>query len=241
MIESDSERLIAVTGGKVAPPPTVGGKSLPLDSDSFLKRIAYVITYHAPCRHAHTAGSESAPSWPWRPWPQKGRGAGFHFYFHFHEHRGDSQRGWDCAKPAWQLVQFAAAGYRRHTLGSGYESGGIRDQRGLWIGSGWIGGRRSPQDQCDGLISSSLSDLRQAARSRIAASSRAAPKGLMRGSVRDDIFSAMQPEGGAGRYAAGERGPGRRPEMPGWRPNTGRRTDSPRQRTGYVHRPSSVP
>jgi hypothetical protein len=53
MIERASERLIAVTGGKVAPPPTAGGKSLPLDGDSSFKRIAHVITYHAFCRFAH--------------------------------------------------------------------------------------------------------------------------------------------------------------------------------------------
>jgi hypothetical protein len=164
MIESDSGRLFAVTGGKVTPLPTVGGKSLPLDSDSFLKRIDYVITYRSPCRHTHPAGSESAPSWPWRPWPQKGLAVGSHFHFQFHDHRGDSHCSWDCAKPSWQLVQFAAAGHRRHTRGSGCESGGIGDQCGarfhsLWR-SRWIG-RRSPQDQCYGLIP----------RSRIAASS----------------------------------------------------------------------
>jgi hypothetical protein len=168
MIESDSERLIAVTGGKVAPLPTVGGKSLPLDTDSFLKRIAYVITYHAPCRHAHPAGSESAPSWPWRPWPQKGLAGGSHFHFQFHEHRGDSYCRWDRAKPPWQLVQFAAAGHRRHTPGSGYEFGGVCDQCGPRFP-----GRSSPQDQCYGLIP----------RSRIAASSCSALKGLLRNSM----------------------------------------------------------
>ena len=184
MIENDLERLIAVTGGKVAPLPTAGGKSLPPDSDSFLKRIAYVITYHAPCRHARPAGCESAPSWPWRPWPQKGLGIGshFHFYFQCHEHRGDSHCGWDCAKPSWQLVQFAAAGHRRHTLGSRYESGGVGDQRGhkfpgLCIRSRWIGGGRSPQDQCYGLIP----------RSRIAASSCSALKGLLKNSMERSL------------------------------------------------------
>jgi hypothetical protein len=173
MIENDSERLIAFSGGKVAPLPTAGGKSLPPDSDSFLKRIAHVITYHAPCRHAHPAGSESASSWPWRPWPQKGLGVGSHFHFRFdcqfYEHRGDSHCGWDCAKPSWQLVQFAAAGHRRHTLGSGYESGGVGDQRG----HKFPGGGRSPQDQCHGLIP----------RSRIAASSCSALKGLLKNSM----------------------------------------------------------
>ena len=231
MIESDSERPIAVTGGKVTPRPTVGGKSLPLDSDSFLKRIDYVITYHAPCRHARPAGCESAPSWPWRPWPQKGLGVGSHFHFQFHEHRGDSHCGWDCAKPSWQLVQFAAAGHRRHTLGSGHESGGIGDQcgprfPGVWFRSRRVGGRRSPQDQCYGLIlkiaDSSFELLRA--------------EGLARA-----LFIAVRPQDRDWPYRAGERGPGRRLERPGWRPNIGRRTDSPRQQTGYAPRPSWVP
>jgi hypothetical protein len=186
MIESDSERLIAVTGGKATPLPTVGGKSLPLDSDSFLKRIDYVITYHAPCRHAHPAGSESAPSWPWRPWPQKGLAVGSHFHFEFHEHRGDSHCGWDCAKPSWQLVQFAAAGHRRYTRGSGCESGGIGDQCGPGFPglcrSRWIGGRRGPQDQCYGLIP----------RARIAASSCSALKGLLKNSMDCSLESLLR-------------------------------------------------
>jgi hypothetical protein len=99
MIESDSGHLVAVTGGKVAPLPTFGGKSLPLDSDSFLKRIAHVITYHPPCRHAHAADGESTPSWPWRSWPQKGFAVGSHFQFH--EHGGGSHGGRNFAKPSW--------------------------------------------------------------------------------------------------------------------------------------------
>jgi hypothetical protein len=65
MIEFDSEHRAGNTGGKVAPLPTAGGKLLPLDHDSSFKRIAYVITYHALCRYARTAGGEFAPSWPW--------------------------------------------------------------------------------------------------------------------------------------------------------------------------------
>jgi hypothetical protein len=69
MIERASDRFVAVRGGKIKPLPTGGGNLLPLDHDSSFKRIAYVVTYHAPCRHAHPAGSESSPSWPRWPWP----------------------------------------------------------------------------------------------------------------------------------------------------------------------------
>jgi len=65
MIERASDRFVALRGGKVTPLPTDRGKLLPLDHDSFSKRIAYVITYHAHCRHAHPADIEYAPSWPW--------------------------------------------------------------------------------------------------------------------------------------------------------------------------------
>jgi hypothetical protein len=125
MIERASECLIAVRDGKVTPLPTDRGKSLPLDHESFFKRIAYVITYYAPCRHGRPAGSDYTRSmpWPWRPWPQKGLAVGSHHQFH--EHHGSSNSGWNRAKPSWQLVQFAAAGHRRHTLSSGYEPGRI--------------------------------------------------------------------------------------------------------------------
>jgi hypothetical protein len=68
MIERAPDRFVAVSGGKVSPPPTNRGNLLPLDRDSSFKRIAYVITNHAFRRRAHSAGSESSLSWP-RPWP----------------------------------------------------------------------------------------------------------------------------------------------------------------------------
>jgi hypothetical protein len=68
MIERVSERFAAVRGGKITPLPTDRGKLLPLAHDSSFKRIAYVSTYHAHCRHAGPARSESSLSWP-RPWP----------------------------------------------------------------------------------------------------------------------------------------------------------------------------
>jgi hypothetical protein len=64
MIERAADRFVAVRSGKITPLPTDGGKLLPLDHDSSFKRIAYVITYHTLCRHAHPAGTEYSPSWP---------------------------------------------------------------------------------------------------------------------------------------------------------------------------------
>jgi hypothetical protein len=140
MIELDSEQRAGNTGGKVAPLPTACGKLLPLDPDSSFKRIAYVITYHALCRYARPAGGESAASWPWSR-PQKGLTVGSHRQF---EHYGGSSRsGWNRAKPFGQLVQLAAAGYRRPAPGSGCEPGRIGDRRRLFH-HGWSGSRRSP-------------------------------------------------------------------------------------------------
>jgi hypothetical protein len=170
MIELISEHRAGDISGKVAPLPTAGGKLLPLAHDSFLKRIAYVITYHALRRYPRPAGGESAPSWPW-PRPQKGLTVGSHCQFEHHD--GSSRSGGNPAKPFGQLVQFAAAGHRRPTLGSGCEPGRIGHRRRLWFRHGWSGCRGSPQDKCYGLIP----------RSRIAASSCSALKGLLKNSM----------------------------------------------------------
>jgi len=175
MIERASDRCGAVRGGKITPLPTDGGKLLPLDHDSSFKRIAYVITNHTHCRHPHPAGTEYAPSWPWRPWPQKSLAIGSHYQF---QHHGSPNCGWKRAKPSWQLVQFAAASHRRHALVSGYEPGRIGHQGGVWfrsgrIGSSRIGSGRSLQDKRYGLTPTS----------RIAASSCSAVNGLLKNSM----------------------------------------------------------
>jgi hypothetical protein len=117
-IERASDRFAAFRGGKVTPLSTDRGKVLPLDRDSSLKRIAYVITYHALCRHAHPAGAEYSPSWPW---PQERLAVGFHC--RFLQQHGSAKSGGIRAKSSWQLVQRAAAGYRGPTLGSSNERG----------------------------------------------------------------------------------------------------------------------
>jgi hypothetical protein len=148
MLERASKRLIALPGGKLTPLPTDGGKSLPLDGDSHFKRIAYVITYLALCRHAQPSGSQFAGSWPW-PWPQKGLAVGCHRQLH--QHHSGPHSGWNRAKPFRQLVQFAAANHRRPNRSSGSETGRADRRRGF-IGSGWICGCGRRQDKRFGLI-----------------------------------------------------------------------------------------
>jgi hypothetical protein len=166
-IERASDRFAAVRGGKVTPPSTDRGKLLPLDSDSSSKRIAYVITYHALCRHAHLASAEYSPPWPWA---QERLAVGFRFRF-FQQH-GSSNSGWIRTKSFWQLVQFAATGHRRETRACGYEPGRIGWQRSVYIRCSWICGRGS-QDKRYGLIPTS----------RMAASSCSAVKGLLKSAM----------------------------------------------------------
>jgi hypothetical protein len=64
-IDRASDRFAAVRGGKVTPLSTGSGKLLPLDSDSFFKRIAYVITCHSLDRQLHSSGGEHSPTWSW--------------------------------------------------------------------------------------------------------------------------------------------------------------------------------
>ena len=162
-IERASDRFAPFRGGKVTPLSTDRGKDLPLDSDSSSKRIAYVITYHALCRHAHAAGAEYPPPWPW---PQKRLAVGFHQ--RILQQHGSSDSGWIRAKPFWQLVQFAAAGHRCKTRTCGCESGRIDRQRSRFIRCGR--NCRGSQDKRYGLIPGS----------RIAASSCSAVKGLLK-------------------------------------------------------------
>jgi len=162
-IERASDRFAPFRGGKVTPLSTDRGKELPLDSDSSSKRIAYVITYHALCRHAHAAGVEYSPPWPW---PQERFAVGLHC--RFLQQHGSSDSGRIRAKPFWQLVQFAAAGHRCKTRACGYESGRIDGQWSRFIRCSW--NCRGSQDKRYGLIP----------RPRIAASSCSAVKGLLK-------------------------------------------------------------